>query len=200
MGWVRRLLGTEKAGKKEDACRAPSDASSGAVAGPSDIYAPGTRIVYDPELIAQYKEDHRRLLGLFSAIDEAFWYGELEATTEMLKRFLVGFQEHVLSEKIRLYIYLEHKLVHNPRGFEVVQGFRHEMDGIAKAVIEFMVRYEEIYLQSHAQLRASFADELAHIGQLLAKRIRCEEEDLYRLYVPADGVMPAISFDTVARS
>ncbi|HET7775092.1 MAG TPA: hemerythrin domain-containing protein, partial [Azospira sp.] len=67
--------------------------------------------------------------------------------------------------------------------FELMRGFRHEMDAIGKAVLAFLSKYKDIGTQ--ANLAASFGGDLQQVGDVLVNRIRREEETLYPLYLPA---------------
>jgi len=65
-----------------------------------------------------------------------------------------------------------------------VAGFisevRREMDGIAHAAVRFVNTYAVPSFT--AELKASFAEELSAIGNVLVKRVSMEESRLYTLY------------------
>lgn len=145
--------------------------------------APGTGIHYDPQLIDKFKNDHHQLLGLFGAIKSAFDAGNYALVAENLDKFRSGLQAHLLVENVRLYIYLEHMLAGDETSYELVHGFRREMEGIGRVAVAFLTKYKTIGVDK--DLAASFGRELDGIGKVLVDRITREEETLYPLYLPA---------------
>lgn len=145
--------------------------------------APGTNINYNPELVAQLKADHQALLAIFGHIKGAYEAGDMRATSAHLESFRNQLMAHLLKENVRFYIYLEHALASDPASQALVHQFRHEMDGIGKAVMVFLDKYRQIAVD--ASLAGSFGADLASIGNVLVQRVRNEEETLYPLYLPA---------------
>jgi len=142
--------------------------------------APGTGIRFDPELVDRLKDDHRALFGLYRDMKSAFESQDYRTVTDMLRKFRGALQEHLLTENVRLYIYLSHSFKHDDTNFELIRGFRKEMDGIAKTAIKFLDKYDAIGVD--AELAASFGRDLAEIGEVLGTRIQKEESILYPLY------------------
>lgn len=165
-------------GKKNPA---PAPVASAPVA-PAAV-APGTHIAYHPELVGELVQEHGKLLACFNAIAETFEGGDLAATCRELERFRGFLMAHLLKENVRFYIYLEHALVSDSTSHALVHQFRHEMDEIGKAVLAFLGKYGE--LAKNPALAESFPGELGHIGEVLVRRIRNEEDNLYPLYLPA---------------
>lgn len=145
--------------------------------------APGTHIAYSPELVAELKQEHQQLLECFTRIVTAFGAGDLAETCREMDGFRGGLLTHLLKENVRFYIYLEHALVNDPSSHALVHQFRHEMDGIGKAVIAFLTKYAD--LAKNPELAKSFGADLETVGGVLVQRIRNEEENLYPLYLPA---------------
>lgn len=167
-------------GKKQPA-EAPIQAPPAAPA-QSPSQAQGTQISYNPDLVPRLQEEHRHLLKLFGEIEQAFQSNDLEVTAARLEEFRGAVLDHLMTENIRFYIYLEHSLQHDPDSFELMHGFRHEMAGIGKAVLAFLSKYKEIAGQPN--LAISFGSDLKQVGEVLVGRIRREEETLYPLYLP----------------
>ena len=136
-----------------------------------------------PQIIDLFKHDHRELLRVFAGIKAAIAAQDLPRCAELLEDFRHTLHGHLLSENVRLYIYLEHALASDPTSHELMHSFRHEMDDIGKAVVAFLERYR--YLAEHPELLPQFAHELDGIGKVLVERIKREEETLYPLYMPA---------------
>jgi hypothetical protein len=154
----------------------PAPAAAGAV-------APGTAIHYHPELIGKLKQDHQALLALFGSIQAAFAAGRLQEVAGHLDAFRTGIQSHLLIENVRLYIYLEHQLAGDEASHQLIHDFRHEMDGIGKAVVGFLAKYKDLSVDTN--LVASFGRDLEAVGKVLVDRIQREETTLYPLYSPA---------------
>lgn len=165
----------------------PSDHNPAVVPPPAaraaQAVAPGTAIPYHPELIGQFKQDHQSLLALFGSIQAAFRDGRLQTVVEHLDAFRTAIQSHLLIENVRLYIYLEHQLADDAASHQLIHDFRHEMDGIGKAVVGFLAKYKDLSVD--ANLVASFGRDLEAVGKVLVDRIRREEATLYPLYLPA---------------
>ncbi|WP_127477826.1 hemerythrin domain-containing protein [Sulfurivermis fontis] len=153
-----------------------------AAATPQYNTAPGTEIRYHPELIDQLKSDHQALLGLYGEIKAAFDEGDYAAVSQKLDAFRSGLQSHLLTENVRLYIYLDRCLANDETNSELIRGFRREMDGIAKVAMNFLKKYEAIGVDK--ELAGAFAKDFATIGQVLGQRIQKEEQVLYPLYMP----------------
>lgn len=147
---------------------------------PAESSAPGTNIHYHPELIGKLTSDHQALLKLFGQTSEAAGRGEVAAAALHLEEFRIALQSHLLTENIRLYVYLEHALAGDAQSHALIHDFRHEMDGIGKVVVGFLSKYRD--LAAHPELAGEFSKELAAVGKVLVQRIRREEETLYPLY------------------
>jgi iron-sulfur cluster repair protein YtfE (RIC family) len=143
--------------------------------------APGTQIGYHPQLIQELEHDHQQLLAVFTQITAAHKAGDLSKTASLLNNFRSGLSAHLLKENVRLYIYLERALAKDPSSHALVHQFRTEMDGIGKAVLDFLARYRHI--ADDPSLAGSFGADLAAIGNVLVQRIRSEEDTLYPLYL-----------------
>lgn len=144
--------------------------------------APGTEIRYHPELIDQLVGEHQALLALYGEIQNAFNQGDYGSVTEKLNTFRSDLQSHILTENVRLYIYLNRSLDSDETNAELIHSFRREMNDIAKVAMNFLRKYEAIGVDS--DLAAPFAKDFATIGQVLVQRIKKEEQVLYPLYMP----------------
>jgi hemerythrin-like domain-containing protein len=145
--------------------------------------APGTEIRYAPELVDSLKGDHQQLLSLYGEIQDAFGRQEYQAVSEQLEIFKSNLQSHLLTENVRLYIYLDRCLAHDASNSDLIRGFRREMDEIAKVAMKFLNKYSAIGVDE--DLAAHFAGDFATIGRVLGERIQKEETVLYPLYLPS---------------
>lgn len=147
------------------------------------VLAPGTHIGYHAELVSQLEGDHQNLLRIMGMVGEALAAHDLTAVVLRLDEFRSAIQDHLLTENVRLYVYLEHALVQDPVSHALIHEFRREMDGIGKAVLNFLAKYRA--LETQPDLVHTFGDDLNAVGKVLAERIRREEAMLYPLYMPA---------------
>ena len=144
--------------------------------------APGTTIQYHPELIEKFRNDHQFLLQLFGNLRDAAAAGDVATAATLLDEFRGALQGHLLTENVRLYVYLEHALAGDPPSYALMHQFRHEMDEIGKAVVAFLGKYRD--LAARPDQAPAFVEELEGVGKVLVRRIRAEEETLYPLYAP----------------
>ncbi len=162
----RFLFGSSKTAKQEQAA--------------TQTTAPGTNIHYSAGLIEQLKRDHRNLLSLYTLIFELVGSEDYDLAELRLADFRNLLQHHLLTEKIKLYIYMEHLWPRESDQFVTMHNYRQEMEGIGKVVVGFLRKYES-FSQDPA-LIATFKDDLNQIGQVLVRRIKEEESNLYPLY------------------
>ncbi len=167
-GFFTRKKGNEETTRQEDA-------------GSEHRVAPGTEIRFDPGLVDKLKAEHRSLLKLYSKISRAFTDSKLDEVSEALGDTKALLQGHLLTENVRLYVYLEHQFASNEANMELIRDFRREMDSIGRTVLTFLKKYEVI--GSEKGLAATFEKDLESLGKVLSKRIQHEEETLYPLYM-----------------
>lgn len=168
--------------KKWRSASAVTNAPSTPPPQPSARTAPGTEIHYHPDLIDQLKNDHQDLLGIFGGIKSSFEAGDYGKTAKTLADFRSALQGHLLTENVRLYIYLERCLSNDEMNYDLMRELRREMDGIGRTAMGFLKKYETIGIDK--DLAASFAKDLDTIGSVLVQRINKEESVLYPLYMP----------------
>ena len=146
----------------------------------AETVAPGTAIRFHADLVAKLTQDHQQLLKLFTQTQAAARSGDVIVAARCLDEFRILLQGHLLTENVRLYVYLEHALVKDAPSHQLIRSFRHEMDGIGKAVVQFLNDYRD--LAEHPEFVQEFSQALDGIGKVLVERIRHEEETLYPLY------------------
>jgi len=144
--------------------------------------APGTELSYDPSLVEHLMADHKKLLGLYGEIAASLEQQDYEAIHQQLQTFTSMLRGHLLTENIKLYVYLSHNLATDPENLELMTELRREMGHIGRKVNQFLTRYAEWPWTS--ELRQSFPGEFQRIGEVLGDRIGREEDTLYTLYLP----------------
>ncbi|MDP2831915.1 MAG: hemerythrin domain-containing protein [Pseudomonadota bacterium] len=143
--------------------------------------APGTRIHYDPHLVAHLIEDHRRLVALFGDIVAASQARDEGHLVPLLGTFGNAMRDHLLTENVRFYVYVQH--AGDAEQAAVVHGFQHEMREIGKVLTAFLFRHTK-QEEWNDDTWSLFARELDEIAQVLTRRIATEENTLYPLYQP----------------
>ena len=144
--------------------------------------APGTEIRYSPDLIDQLLSDHKELLKIFTNIQTSFEQQDYRRTAKFLSEFRSALQSHLLTENVRLYVYLEQSLANDDMTYELMRDLRREMEGIGRSAMNFLRKYEAIGIDK--DLATHFAKDLKTIGSILTQRIQKEEKVLYPLYMP----------------
>jgi len=178
MGILQRLFGRKKKGEH---------GAKGASSAPNPVQrnsacAPGTSIPYDAKLIFRLTADHRRLVRIVDKIDRSFDDGYFTSTVRYLHEFGSEIRAHLLTEKVQLYLFLQHALANDRLSIALMRDLQQEMDGIGKQIVSFLARYEK--LAGTPALIATFRADLREIATLLTNRIRREETTLFPLYTP----------------
>ncbi|MGH8128619.1 MAG: hemerythrin domain-containing protein, partial [Gammaproteobacteria bacterium] len=145
-------------------------------------YAPGTKIAYDPALVARLKSRHVELTGLYKELVAHERNADLSAVTESLREFGSLLERHRLEENLRLYLYLDKCLAQQPAEGKRVDDIKRDMESMGRRISELVRRYEKEGVNG-GNLRM-FRDDLEWIGTALDKRIKREESSLYTLYRP----------------
>ncbi len=151
---------------------------------PQEQYAPapGTEIRYDPTLVDTLKRDHQQLLTAYGEIQAAFEDEDFELVSAQLNDFRAALHAHLLTENVRLYIYLNRQMAGDELNSDLIHGFRREMDSIGRNVLKFLKKYQTIGVDR--ELAPAFGRDFAAIGKVLVERIQQEESTLYPLYMP----------------
>lgn len=142
--------------------------------------APDTAITYDAHLIGRLKEEHRNLLTRYVQIEKSARERQFGEARSELIRFKALFQQHILLENVKLYIYLAHCLERDGERLRQVSDMQRDMRHIGKTVNQFIGRYDA-WPWTH-EMETQFPGELERIGNALTARIKIEEEELYPLY------------------
>jgi len=182
MGFLSRLFGREEPVIQPDIAR--TDVSRADILQKeSSAPAPKMQIRYRSDLITKLVDDHRKLVALYTDINNTFAAGDLTGAVTRLRYFKTGIQEHLLTEKIQLYVYLQYLLAEDKLAYDLMRSLHKEMDGIGRAVLAFLEKYDS--LDKNRMLLETFPTEFKAIGGVLVDRISREENTLYPLYVPS---------------
>lgn len=149
---------------------------------PEEQMAPGTEIRYHPDLIAQLLESHRDMDTYYQDLLHASDTADYPVIEEKLQTLRKELHDHLLTENVLLYAYMEASLAEDAINHELIREFRREMNGIAKSTMDFLKKYAQ--LTGSKALQESFRDDLFQIGKILKTRLEREEKILYPLYRP----------------
>jgi regulator of sigma D len=137
-------------------------------------------IAYYPDLVQEMVSDHRRLLEVYGDMSRAAKMQDLEDFKFMLDNFKKLLTAHLLKEAIKLYIYLRQRLKNDAASYQLISGYKIEMDGITKVAMAFIDDYSD---KTAKPVDFTLLNQrLAEIGRVLGDRIRREENELYPLY------------------
>lgn len=140
-----------------------------------------SRFNYSAHLIPGLKGDHGELLKLYAELERMAIEGRFASIPASLGTFKSKLDVHLLNENLHFYCYVEEKAL-GERDRELIRGFRAEMNGISRSVLNFVKVYRQAGV--HPANGQTFLSELRQIGGLLVTRIEREEKELYSLYRP----------------
>lgn len=143
--------------------------------------APGTSIRYEPELIPKLKNDHASLLTIWGNMAKALDKGDAKTISGLLSKFKSALNNHLLTENVKLYVYLTQHLADDPYNSEIIKEFRSEMNTIGRTVTTFLRTYTSRPIKD-CELD-EFRTQFEAIGEALVDRIEREENTLYELYL-----------------
>lgn len=173
MGFFSNLFGSKK---KKAEVPAP------AVAAAPKQDSAQKNISYDAGLVSKLKEDHQLLFKLYTKIKSVSDSGDYAAIPALLAELKLAFQTHIMLENVKFYVYLQQHLANDEDVSSFLADVRKEMDGIARALMKFIVIYSAPGGLAPEKIE-NFKTELAGIGGVLAKRVELEESRLYTLYL-----------------
>lgn len=141
---------------------------------------------HDPHLITRLKNDHRSLLKQYATIKTAAIEGRWVDVHGDLLKFRAELTDHLLTESVKLYVYLRLKLAADQVQLRLMRNFSSEMVGIGKVVVDFIETNEDV--ASNPEKQSQFMTGWSEIGKVLGDRVGREEKTLYPMYEePSDG-------------
>jgi hypothetical protein len=140
-------------------------------------------IAYDPNLVAKLKGDHAEMIVIYSRLLNSAQTAQFGLIRDDLVLFRRVFQGHILMESVRFYVYLDRLLSHDDSVRDEARAVRKDMNGIAKAVADFIHNWMTIPITE--QTLPTFIEQLQGIGGALVARVELEETTLYTLYTEA---------------
>jgi hypothetical protein len=147
------------------------------------VPAAGNAGRFDVRLVPQLTDDHKQLLRQLQTIRDTVNEGQYEVVRELLSDFRITLQAHLLTENVKLYIYLGRNLTKDGTNARRVDKCREEMAGIGRMVMDFLRRYTDAVLLP--ERAPDFCKELDGVVATLTRRIEREESELYPLYLPS---------------
>ena len=135
---------------------------------------------YDSGLVPALKNDHQELVALFEQIGRTYEARRYHEIPALLTAFKTRLEAHLLTENVRFYNYVESTLRDDAENLSLIRDFRREMNTIARAVVEFVKKYQRLGVDQSMQV--AFVMDYRNVGGLLVQRIEREEGNLYPLY------------------
>lgn len=139
-------------------------------------------ITYSAQLVPSLLNDHKELFKLYDDIETNLNTGNFDSLPRLLGAFKTKLDVHLLSENLRFYCYLEQSLATQPEELEIMKNFRHEMNSIARAAVNFVRKWQTAGVTSAST--KTFTLEAEQVKSLLVERMQREETGLYPLYQP----------------
>lgn len=140
---------------------------------------------HDLKLIPSLTGEHKKMLRMVDEIALSVRDEKLVAATQQLKTLKAALSDHLLTENVRFYGYLENRFPDSSANGKILKEFRTEMDEIAHVALNFIKKYTTVQLEP-MQVQA-FTSELQVISNALLDRIYREEKTLYPLYHESAG-------------
>jgi len=137
-------------------------------------------IKFRPQLVTSLTNDHQEIVTLYGEMFDLMSQHKYILLSEKITEFKRALQAHVIVENVQFYTYLEVKLSNDEINLEFIQDVRREMNGIARAVVQFSKKYEKAHFND--QIKEEFISDLESIGKVLTQRVAMEESQLYTLY------------------
>ena len=137
---------------------------------------------YNPLLINQLKNDHKKLFDIYSELYNIFVsnsdHKEIYNKLHQLKAML---SMHIGFEDTLLYSYLNSRYENDSNKLDFIANSDKEMKSISVVALSFIdeCSIPELY-NKH---RDKFKEELEMIGDVLVERVEFEEDRLYPLYI-----------------
>ncbi len=144
----------------------------------------GKGISFNPDLIKQYHADHRELFALFDRVTQAAEPGQWLDIDTAMGYFRTALADHLLSESVRLYVYLKQQLAGDEDSIEMVRRFSSEMKFIGRTWMGCMDG--QLDLSRSPNKQAAFLPVWMDIGRVLGDRIAREEKTLYPMYLDSN--------------
>ena len=137
-------------------------------------------VAHDPILVPCLVQEHRDMLALLESIRSRTRQGCHAELATQLSRLQASLEAHLLSERLRLYGYLEDSLASEPRQLARMREAQAEAGRLALRVKEFAERVRH----SPASLATAVdvLGELQDLGDAMRARFEAQERDLYPLY------------------
>lgn len=159
---------------------APGQAAGTEAPATGQKFAKGTEIRYDSHLVDRLQGDHKTLLQIYTDIINGAEKRNYKVIMDRLAKFRIVLTEHLLTENVKLYVYLDNELADDEMNSELIRSFRREMDEIGKTVMRMLRKYGQSGVNDLNV--EEFTADFGTLGEVLGDRIQREESTLYLLY------------------
>jgi len=142
------------------------------------LFTQKKEVSQDTNLIDILKDDHKRLIGIYSKINKNIQKNDFVNTQKLVGEFISEYNKHILLEDTKLYIELKEKYKEHQSILNTIKNIEKDMNGITKVINSFEKKYINNINNSNKE---EFIKNLIEIGEILTQRIELEEERLYSL-------------------
>jgi hypothetical protein len=144
------------------------------------IFAPGTKIPFDPTLVVRLKNDHDQILLSFKSLLQYAQQENFDSIKSELDKFTRSLNSHMILEFTKLYIFMEYVFKDQEENSRIIGKFRREMIEIGKFTRGFHEKW--MNTKFYSQIVPQFIDEAMDVGDVLVRRMNAEEQRLYEIY------------------
>ena len=141
---------------------------------------PSSAIPHEKSLIEQLKAEHQTLINLFTDVVKLAENKRYDKAINVLETFRSQLTEHLIKENTKLYLFLNAHYRHEQNQFMKVSKLRKEMTSITKALMEFAQQWRLQGLNDSNRNR--FVNQALPLSDILIKRLKVEEKELFSLY------------------
>ncbi len=126
------------------------------------------------KLVKKWKKEHENLVILGEKVIAEYVKNEHDEAKSYLKKFVDQAMEHLTSEDIEFYRMLNSE-DKDPRTEELIEEFQRTFKDTKINLMKFLAKY----VKPETPLDDEFFDTFQKIMEILAKRIKFEENNLY---------------------
>jgi ubiquinone/menaquinone biosynthesis C-methylase UbiE len=127
------------------------------------------------KLVKKWKKDHENLVIIGQKVIAEYVKNNESEARRQLKKFVDLSMDHLTSEDIEFYKMLNDSEKKDPRTEELIEEFQRTFKDTKTTLMKFLAKY----VRPETPLDDEFFDTFQKIMEILAKRIKFEEDNLY---------------------
>ena len=127
------------------------------------------------KLVKKWKKDHENLVIIGQKVIAEYVKNNESEARRQLKKFVDQAMDHLTSEDIEFYRMLNDSENKDPRTEELIEEFQRTFKDTKTTLMKFLAKH----VRPETPLDDEFFDTFQKIMEILAKRIKFEEDNLY---------------------